>query len=141
MCVPSERPQRNRKLQLRRDKCRMLILATNYGGELCVTFCATAPPLHSRLVHKIGKQVFAFWGGPLISVCLEPKCEINLLRDRFGFSSFSVSTFNRTTSIHPIFCQHPITPILKLLHRLPIQQKIHFKILILVFKALHGSAP
>lgn len=35
---------------------------------------------------------------------------------------------------------HHITPILKSLHWLPIQHRIHFKIILLVFKALHGSA-
>jgi len=35
----------------------------------------------------------------------------------------------------------PITPILKSLHWLPIQRHIEFKILVLVFKCLHGLAP
>lgn len=36
---------------------------------------------------------------------------------------------------------HHITPILKSLNWLPSQQRIQFKILLLFFKALHGSAP
>ena len=34
-----------------------------------------------------------------------------------------------------------ITPILKRIHWLPIQYRIKYKILLLVFKALHGKAP
>ena len=34
-----------------------------------------------------------------------------------------------------------ITPALRKLHWLPVQMRIHFKMLILVFKAIHGFAP
>ena len=35
----------------------------------------------------------------------------------------------------------PVTPALHALHWLPIRQRIEYKILCLVFKALHGDAP
>ncbi|KAI4896950.1 hypothetical protein NFI96_002747 [Prochilodus magdalenae] len=35
----------------------------------------------------------------------------------------------------------PITPILLQLHWLPVKERIHYKILLLTFKALHGLAP
>ncbi len=34
-----------------------------------------------------------------------------------------------------------ITPILYMLHWLPVEQQIHFKLLLTTFKALHGQAP
>ena len=34
-----------------------------------------------------------------------------------------------------------ITPVLKHLHWLPMNERIEFKVLVMVFKALHGSAP
>ena len=34
-----------------------------------------------------------------------------------------------------------ITPVLRHLHWLPVKERIDFKILVMVFKALHGSAP
>ena len=36
---------------------------------------------------------------------------------------------------------HHITPVLQQLHRLPVKDRISFKLLLLTFKALHGLAP
>lgn len=36
---------------------------------------------------------------------------------------------------------HHITPLLELLHWLPVQQRIHFKVLVQVYRALHDLAP
>ena len=38
-------------------------------------------------------------------------------------------------------CFSHITPLMYELHWLPLKQRIHFKILLLVFKAIHGIAP
>ena len=40
-----------------------------------------------------------------------------------------------------IFWYSRITPVLKQLHRLPVRYRIVFKILLLVYKALNGTAP
>ena len=34
-----------------------------------------------------------------------------------------------------------ITPVLKQLHWLPVRQRVHFKLAVIVFRALHGTAP
>ena len=40
-----------------------------------------------------------------------------------------------------LFCQECITPVLKDLHWLPVEQRIEYKVLLLTYKALHGKAP
>ena len=50
----------------------------------------------------------------------------------------------QTTAARIVSCtkKHDhITPVLKMLHWLPIQQRIEFKILLLTYKALNGLAP
>ena len=52
---------------------------------------------------------------------------------------------NLLPKLHRLFTGHKksahITPILHRLHWLPIQFRIQYKIILLTFKALHGSAP
>ena len=45
----------------------------------------------------------------------------------------------RIVSRCPKYCH--ITPVLKSLHWLPVKARIHFKILLLMFKAVNGLAP
>ena len=42
---------------------------------------------------------------------------------------------------HFIQRREPITPVLKELHWLPVRQRISFKVLVLTYQALHGTAP
>ena len=106
------------------------------------SFVCSAASLHIRNIRKIrhlltqsitGKLVHAF-----ISACLD---YCNSILYGLPYSAFERIQNSAARLVTRTNRDDHITPVLKRLHCLPVQERIIFKVLLLTYKTIHGSAP